>query len=95
MQLSIIGAARTSALLRQAGLQARVVDFSFFELAGVFEQAREQIARVEQQDAYHLELGEPGFIVTYLWRSPGPIAASCNAQPSRICFVLQKDGSCE
>jgi len=67
MQLSIIGARRTSELLEAHGLPARVVDFGFFEFHELFRERREQIARVEaQSDAYHLTLGEDEVMVAYL-----------------------------
>jgi S-methylmethionine-dependent homocysteine/selenocysteine methylase/SAM-dependent methyltransferase len=66
MQLSIVGQAETARLLAEGGLQARVADFSFFPFGPLFEENREQIARVEQlSDAYHLEVGED-VVIAYL-----------------------------
>ena len=48
MQLSIIGERRTTELLDRLGYQARVVDFGLFEFTELFNDAREQIARVQQ-----------------------------------------------
>lgn len=67
MQISILGQMRTEELLAEAGLKARVVDFSFFYFSDVFYENIEQIRRVEQlSDAYHLKLGEDDVMVMYL-----------------------------
>ena len=67
MQLSIIGQAATERLLASAGLEARVVEFSFFPFGQLFEQSREQIERVEQlSDAYHVAVGDEDVMVAYL-----------------------------
>jgi hypothetical protein len=67
MQLSILGQAQTERLLAEGGLRARVVDFSFFPYGPVFEENREQIARVEQlSDAYHLNFSGEDVVVAYL-----------------------------
>ena len=67
MQLSIIGEKRTAQLLDQMGYSSRVVDFAFFEFNGIFDDKREQIARVEESsDAYHLALGRHDVMVAYL-----------------------------
>ena len=67
MQLSILSQLRTAEILEEHGLAARVVDVGFFPMSGVFLENRDQIARVEQlSDAWHLELGEEGFMVAYL-----------------------------
>jgi S-methylmethionine-dependent homocysteine/selenocysteine methylase/SAM-dependent methyltransferase len=67
MQLSIIGERRTTQLLERLGYQARVVDFTLFEFTGLFNDARDQIARVEElSDAYHLRLGETDVMAAYL-----------------------------
>ena len=67
MQLSIIGERRTTQLLERLGYQARVVDFGLFEFTDLFNDAREQIARVEElSDAYHLKLGALDVMATYL-----------------------------
>jgi hypothetical protein len=67
MQLSIIGETRTAQLIDQMGYSSRVVDFAFFEFNGVFDDKREQIARVEaSSEAYHLTLGDRAVMVAYL-----------------------------
>ena len=67
MQLSVIGQERTAARLAEHGLEARVVDFSFFEFHELFLEKREQIARVEElSDAYHLKLDDSDVMVAYL-----------------------------
>jgi S-methylmethionine-dependent homocysteine/selenocysteine methylase/SAM-dependent methyltransferase len=67
IQLSIIGQRRTSELLSSAGLQARVVDFSFLETDDPSGHMREQMARVEaHSDAYHLSFGATDVLVAYL-----------------------------
>ncbi|MDX6600585.1 MAG: hypothetical protein QOE87_4472 [Gaiellales bacterium] len=67
MQLSIVGPAETTTLLAEHGFEAQVVDFSFFPFGTVFEQNRQQIARVEESsDAYHLRFGTEDVMVAYL-----------------------------
>ncbi len=67
MQLSIIGERRTVQLLERQGYSARVADFGFFELSGLFAEKSEQIERVEEHsDAYHLALGSSDVMVAYL-----------------------------
>jgi S-methylmethionine-dependent homocysteine/selenocysteine methylase/SAM-dependent methyltransferase len=67
MQLSILGAARTSELLAEAGLNAQVVDFAFLDFGTPFRERAVQIRRVEQQsDAYHLGFGRGEMMVAYL-----------------------------
>ena len=67
MQLSIVGQAVTERLLAAAGLEARVVDFSFFPFGPLFASGREQIVRVEQlSDAYHITVGDEDVMVAYL-----------------------------
>ena len=67
MQLSIIGERRTTLLLDRLGYQARVVDFGLFEFTELFNDARDQIARVEElSDAYHLNLGATDVMAAYL-----------------------------
>jgi S-methylmethionine-dependent homocysteine/selenocysteine methylase/SAM-dependent methyltransferase len=67
MQLSIIGERRTTQLLERLGYQARVVDFGLFEFTDLFNDARDQIARVEElSDAYHLKLGALDVMAAYL-----------------------------
>ena len=67
MQLSIIGERRTTQLLERLGYHARVVDFGLFEFTELFNDARDQIARVEElSDAYHLRLGATDVMAAYL-----------------------------
>jgi hypothetical protein len=67
MQLSVLGQARTAELLEAAGLVATVVDYGFFPFSPIFQQHKEQIARVEQlSDAYHLSIGPDDVMVAYL-----------------------------
>ena len=67
MQLSILSQLRTAEILEEHDLAARVVDFGFFPVSGVFRENQAQIARVEQlSDAWHLELGEEDVMVAYL-----------------------------
>ena len=67
MQLSIIGERRTTQLLDRLGYQARVVDFGLAEFSELFNEARDQIARVEElSDAYHLKLGATDVMAAYL-----------------------------
>lgn len=67
MQLSIVGQAATERLLAQVGLEARVVDFSFFPFGPLFDASKEQIARVEElSDAYHVSVGGEDVMVAYL-----------------------------
>jgi hypothetical protein len=67
LQLSIIGERRTTQLLDRLGYQARVVDFGLFEFTQLFNDAREQIARVEElSEEYHLKLGGTDVMAAYL-----------------------------
>ena len=67
MQLSIIGQHATERMLAAAGLDGRVVEFSFFPFGPLFEQSRAQIERVEQlSDAYHIAVGDQDVMVAYL-----------------------------
>lgn len=67
MQLSILSQERTARLLEQNGLQAKVVDYSFFELSELFQQGREHIEHVEEMtDAYHFGFGDQHVMVAYL-----------------------------
>jgi S-methylmethionine-dependent homocysteine/selenocysteine methylase/SAM-dependent methyltransferase len=67
MQLSIVGQLATERLLAASGLEARVVDFSFFPFGPLFVRSQEQIARVEQlSDAYHITVGDEDVMVAYL-----------------------------
>ncbi|MBV9282689.1 MAG: homocysteine S-methyltransferase family protein [Chloroflexi bacterium] len=67
MQLSILSQIRTAQLAEEAGLDVRVVDFSFFPFSPLFRQHGEQIQRVEQlSDAYHFTLGSEDMMVAYL-----------------------------
>ncbi len=67
MQLSIISQRETSRQLQKLGLQARVVDFSFFPSGDQFEANKEQIERVKQRsDAFELRLAGKDVMVAYL-----------------------------
>ncbi len=67
MQLSILSQRWTDQLLRERGLRARVVDFSFFAFGDVFKAAQSQIERVEDQsDAYHLTFSDEDVMVAYI-----------------------------
>jgi S-methylmethionine-dependent homocysteine/selenocysteine methylase/SAM-dependent methyltransferase len=67
MQLSIVGQLRTERLLAAGGLEARVVEFSFFPFGPLFAENRAQIERVEQlSDAYHIAVGGEDVMVAYL-----------------------------
>jgi S-methylmethionine-dependent homocysteine/selenocysteine methylase/SAM-dependent methyltransferase len=76
MQLSILGQRETSRQLQRAGLQARVVDFSFFPFSDLFRTNGAQIERVEKlSDAFHLGLGGSDIMVAYLLevkKTPSP-----------------------
>ncbi len=67
MQLSILGQAQTERILEQGGLQATVVDYSFFPFGPLFVRNKEQILRVEElSDAYHLQVADEDVMVAYL-----------------------------
>jgi S-methylmethionine-dependent homocysteine/selenocysteine methylase/SAM-dependent methyltransferase len=67
MQLSILSQERTASLLAEAGFEAKVVDYSFFEVTDLFERSREHINHVEElTDAYHLRFGDQDVMVAYL-----------------------------
>ena len=67
LQLSILGQVRTAELLATHGLEARVVDYSFFPFGEVFESNAAQIARVEElSDAHHLAFGGDNVMIAYL-----------------------------
>jgi S-methylmethionine-dependent homocysteine/selenocysteine methylase/SAM-dependent methyltransferase len=67
MQLSIIGQARSEAILSAHGLMAKIVDFSFFPFGPPFVRNKEQVERVEKlSDAYHLRIADEDVMVAYL-----------------------------
>ncbi len=67
MQLSIVGQSTTERILAASGLEARVVEFSFFPFGPLFAENRAQIERVEQlSDAYHITVGDEDVMVAYL-----------------------------
>jgi S-methylmethionine-dependent homocysteine/selenocysteine methylase/SAM-dependent methyltransferase len=67
MQLSIVGQLQTERILESQGLEARVVDFSFFPFGPLFDASKEQIERVEElSDAYHVAVGGEDVMVAYL-----------------------------
>ena len=67
LQLSILGQVRTAELLASYGLEASVVDYSFFPFGGLFESNAAQISRVEDlSDAHHLSVGGDNVMIAYL-----------------------------
>ena len=67
MQLSVVGQMQTERLLAASGLEARVVDFSFFPFGPLFVESKAQVERVEQlSDAYHITVGDEDVMVAYL-----------------------------
>jgi hypothetical protein len=67
LHLSILSHDRTSALLAEHGLEAKVVDYSFFELTELFQRGSEHIKHVEDlSDAYHLRFDDQEVMVAYL-----------------------------
>ncbi len=88
MQISALSQIRTGELIAVAGLEARVLDFSFFHFSPVFEENTDQIRRVsELSDAFHLSFGQDNVMVMYLleikFRGRNPqIAGGENTAPS-------------
>lgn len=67
MQLSILSQQQTVELLRQLGLEARIVDFSVVPFSATLHDHKDQIARVEQlSDAYHQTIADEDLVVAYL-----------------------------
>jgi len=67
MQVSILSQLRTAELMEERGLDAKVIDYSFFPFSPVFHENMAQIRRVEEiSDAYHLTLAEDEVMVMYL-----------------------------
>ena len=67
MQLSILGQARTTELLADAGFEERVADFAFFNFHSLFAERKQHILRVEElSDAYHLQFNDEDVMVAYL-----------------------------
>jgi S-methylmethionine-dependent homocysteine/selenocysteine methylase/SAM-dependent methyltransferase len=67
LHLSILSQSRTDQLLSEHGLDATVVDYTFFPFSDHFLESEEQIARVESMsDAYHLDAGGRDVMVAYL-----------------------------
>lgn len=68
MQVSMLGAAKTTQLLAANGYQCRVVDFNLYQFNPVFMDNLPQIKTVESlSDAYHFELDEKEHVmVMYL-----------------------------
>ncbi len=73
MQISALSQVRTSELISAAGLEAKLLDFSFFHFSPTFEENTDQIRRVaELSDAFHLNFGRDNVMVMYLLEiSPG------------------------
>jgi S-methylmethionine-dependent homocysteine/selenocysteine methylase/SAM-dependent methyltransferase len=67
MQISALSQIRTSELISIAGLDATVIDFSFFYFSPVFDENTDQIKRVSDlSDAFHLNFGQENVMVMYL-----------------------------
>jgi 23S rRNA G2069 N7-methylase RlmK/C1962 C5-methylase RlmI len=67
MQSSVLSRNQTVAELQRYGLAARVLDFQFDRLPGVFMENMEQIRRVEDaSDAYHYDFQQEAVMVMYL-----------------------------
>jgi hypothetical protein len=67
MQISALSQIRTSELISIAGLDATVIDFSFFYFSPVFDENTDQIKRVSDlSDAFHLSFGQENVMVMYL-----------------------------
>lgn len=67
MQISALSQIRTSELVSAAGLEAKVIDFSFFHFGPLFDENTDQIRRVaELSDAFHLSFGQDNVMVMYL-----------------------------
>ncbi len=67
MQISLLSQGRTAELLRDRGLDSKVLDYAFLPFTPTFDHHLEQIQRVEQlSDAYHLSFGEENVLVMYL-----------------------------
>jgi SAM-dependent methyltransferase len=67
LHLSFLSRERTSTLLDELGLQARVADFAFYPFNEAFDACADQIARVEElSDAHHLRIGDTDVAIAYL-----------------------------
>ena len=67
MQISLLGQMQTAQLLREAGLESRVVDFNLYQFSPLFLENLEQIQSVENSsDAYHFTLQDQHVMVMYL-----------------------------
>lgn len=67
MQISALSQIRTSELVSAAGLEAKVIDFSFFHFGPLFDENQDQIKRVsELSDAFYLSFGRENVMVMYL-----------------------------
>ncbi len=67
MQISALSQIQTSDLISDSGLDATVIDFSFFHFSPVFDENIDQIRRVsELSDAFHLSFGQDNVMVMYL-----------------------------
>ena len=64
MQISALSQLRTAEVMADAGLDASVLDFAFFEFSETFKENLDQIRRVEEQsDAYHLFFGDQDLMI--------------------------------
>lgn len=67
MQLSVLSRQHTDEVLAGHGLQARAVDFAFYEFTDRVRRSADQIARVERvSDAHHLSVAGHEVMVAYL-----------------------------
>ncbi len=67
MQISALSQIRTSELVSAAGLEAKVIDFSFFHFGPLFDENKDQIKRVsELSDAFYLSFDRENVMVMYL-----------------------------
>ena len=67
MQISMLSQEQTERLIRQAGYQVKVVDFSLYSFSPVFLENLEQIHRVESaSDAYHFSFQDEHVMGMYL-----------------------------
>ena len=67
MQISLLSQVQTAQLLREAGLESRVIDFNLYNFSPLFLENIEQIRRVEKSsDAYHFTWQDQHVMVMYL-----------------------------
>jgi len=67
MQISLLSQEQTESLLRQAGFEARILDFALYQFTPLFLENLEHILRVEGiSDAYHFRFRDEQVMVMYL-----------------------------